>query len=73
MQYSIDSIRDGIAALTGDDGSLRHLPAEALPCTARAGDMIELLPDGSFQLLPTLTHRRAARAMAFFRKFGREQ
>ena len=71
MLYSIESIREDIAVLSGDDGSRITLPLRQLPPQAATGDVVEQLPDGSFCPLPQTTRLRAARAMALFRKFGR--
>lgn len=73
MKYSVEAIHDGIAALSGDDGSLLHLPADRLPAGTAAGDVLEKLPDGSFCTLPQLSRSRADRAMALFRKLARRE
>ena len=67
MLYSIESIRDGMATLAGDDGSILCIPADTLPA-ARCGELLQRQPDGSFLVQPRPAARRAARALALFRR-----
>ncbi|MBQ8610726.1 MAG: hypothetical protein IJ412_03345 [Oscillospiraceae bacterium] len=73
MKYSVEDICGGIAALSGDDGSLLYLCADQLPADTVAGDILEQQPDSSFRTLPQLSRSRADRAMALFRKLARRE
>ncbi len=73
MRYSVESIHGDLAALCGDDGTLLQLPVMQLPGGTTVGDVLERQPDGSFVSLPQLARRRAARAMALFRKLERRR
>ncbi len=72
MQYSIDSIRENIAALAGDDGTVLHLAAGHLPAGAKPGDILLQQPDGSFLLQPQTSALRRRHALSLFRKLKRQ-
>lgn len=73
MQYSIESIHGDTATLVGDNGSILHISAAALPAESRTGTVLQQQPDGSFIPQPQLTARRAARALTLFRKIKRPE
>lgn len=73
MQYSIESIRDDIATLVGDDGSILHTSVTDLPPKSCTGTVLQQQPDGSFTAQLQVTTRRSAHALALFRKLKRTE
>ena len=65
MKYlSIDRFEGGFAVCEDDGGVLTSYPCALLPPGTHEGDVVALLPDGSFVPAPDETARRRAQIAA---------